>query len=429
MVNLQTCLLIISIIYLLSSNWGNLSIFNKPTTAIITISKLIICYIIFYYFSETLGLKRESDLYIYYNQALKLDGSLNSDTYSILNILLGNDSKYETTLSQLTLWERDFDYGLPNDNKTMIKIHLFLNLVLGKSILNHLLIIILLSITSLFILLKQLNTLVRNQKVLVFIPFLPSLLIWANGTYKENIAITIHLLIISILLKMNKNLNPKYLIQITLLCLIHLFVKPIYLFLILPFLLCFIIYKTTPLKKKINRLFILSVISILAFLTLNENKTYHEKDEYKYGNKFNPIKMIEYKQDDFFYEAYHNNAKTLVKLTPLKINNLSVFKSSYDAVINVFTLPSLLYPKKFESIPFIFENLLLYFLIIISLKNYKTLTFFPEDKFFLLAGITLCFFAGISTPVLGVLIKFKSLGYIYLVIGMIKLNFQKVVNE
>lgn len=429
MFNLQTCLLLIFLIYLISNNWLNISVFNKITTSFIIISKLTICFFLFYYFSEILHLEKESDLYIYFNQALKLEGSLVGNKYSILKIILGNEENFNLTLSQLSLWERDFDYGLPNDNKTMIKIHLFLNLFLGKSIINHVFFFTLVSMTSLLLLIKQLKPIVKNHKILFLLTFLPSLLIWANGTYKESIAISIHLLIITTLLKFNSKINLKHLIHLALLCFIHLFVKPIYLFIIIPFLLCLIIYKLTHFKKWVNRLSIIIGTSSLMLFSLYNYKSNVEKDEFKYGNKINLLKMIEYKQDDFFYEAYHHKAKTLVKLTPLKTLNYSVIKSSFEAISNAFSLPSLFYPHKIEAIPFIIENLILYTLLFLILINYKKVVLIPEDKFLLLSGIAICFFSGIITPVLGVLIKFKSLGYIYLFIGLIKINFQKTSNE
>jgi hypothetical protein len=59
-----------------------------------------------------------------------------------------------------------------------------------------------------------------------------------------------------------------------------------------------------------------------------------------------------------------------------------------------------------------------------GLKNNRFQNLKPIDKFLFLSGITICLFAGIITPVLGIVLKFKSIGYLYLIIGLIKINFQ-----
>ncbi len=426
MFNTQTIIITLVTICLLSYNWGGISVYSKKATTILFCSKIIISFTIFYYFSTYLNLDKKNDLYVYYNQALKLYDSLNGNAKSVFSILIGNTQEYKSILNQLTSWKRDFDYGIPNDNQTMIRIHLSLILIFGKSILNHLLLFHLVSFTAILLLIKFLVKQLNIRKELLLILFiLPSITIWSNTTFKESIALSIHIFMIFTLLKIDQNWSLKYLITLVVVCLIHIVIKPIYLIAILPYLLSFLIYKRTKIKYWLNRIIIVVIIVTSVIISLSFNHSDIEKDEYKYGNKFNLFKMIEYKQDDFFYEAYLRKAETLLRLTPLKIENLSFLSTLRDSILNVFFTPSFFYPSKLIAIPFLIENIILYLFIFIGFKKRKFQNIEPIDKLIFLSGITICIFAGIITPVLGIVLKFKSIGYLYLLIGLLKINFQK----
>jgi hypothetical protein len=429
MINAQTILLILLLFYFISNNWFNNSIFNKKETTFIFISKLVTSTFLFYYFSDILQLENKNDLVVYYNQAIKLHGSINGNFTSILNILFGNDEPFNTILSSLSYWERDFDYGLPNDNKTMIKIHLFLILTVGKSILNHILIFNIISFYCYLKLCKSLFHLNIHKTVLVFIAFLPSLLIWTSSTYKESIAISLHLLIISIIIDLSVKKDLKKMFVLFLLLCLHVFIKPFYLILILPFTLVLVIKLFSQNLKWLNRSIIISILIItsISALTFKEHKS--TKDEYKYGNKFNLYKFIEYKQDDFFYEAHHRKAKTILKLNRIEPTLKSSILTFKNVILNTFLTPSFIFPKKFISIPFLVENLILYLLFFYVLFQKRSFFDSNENTFLILGGLSICLFSGLITPVFGNLIKFKSIGYLYILLAFIKINFQNKTTD
>lgn len=425
MLNFQTIFLIIIIIYLISINWLNISVYSKLTTFGILSLKILIGLTVFYYFVHHLNLGIKNDLYIYYDQAIKLYDTLHGDLKAISSIIIGNENQYQKNLSQLSLWQRDFDYGIPNDNQTMIRIHLFLILIVGKSILNHFLIFQLVTFNTILYLIKvMVNNLYINKNYLLVLFILPSITLWNSGTYKEGLALSIHALLISLTFKLKNLITIKNIALFTSLCLLHIFIKPIYLIAISPFIIGYLLYQKTQTVKYLNRIIILISITFITLLSFLHNNSEIEKDEFKYGNKFNILKMIEYKQDDFFYEAYTRKAETLLKLTPIKFNDFSFVFTFKDAIFNVFFSPSLSHLTNLLGIPFLIENLFLWFLILFSLKNKRFRKINNEDKFLLLSGITICIFSGMISPVLGTVLKFKSIGYLYLIVALIKLNFQ-----
>lgn len=423
--NFQTIFLITIIICLISNNWLNISVYSKLFTLGIFCLKILFGLAICYYFVFHLKLGKKTDLFIYFNQAAKLFDTLNGDLKSIISIIVGNESQFQKILSQLSLWKRDFDYGIPNDNQTMIRIHLFLILLVGKSILNHFLIFLLVSFVTILLLIKVIvNKLFINKNYLLVLFILPSLTVWNSATYKEGIALSIHAILITIIIKFKEQINIINLTSLVFISFLHVFIKPIYLIAISPFLICYLLYQIIPILKYLNRIAILISIIIITIFSFFHNNSGIDKDEYKYGNKFNILKMIEYKQDDFFYEAYTRKAETLLKLTPIKFNDFTCIVTFKEAILNVFFSPSLPNITNLESIPFLIENLFFWFLILYGLKNKRFWKISTGDKFLLLSGITICIFAGIISPVLGTVLKFKSIGYFYLFIALFKLNFQ-----
>jgi hypothetical protein len=210
---------------LFSNNWANISSFSKKTTLLIFCLKLFISLALFYYFTEYLNFGKKNDLYVYYNQALKLYETLNGNSKAVLSILIGNNEEHQSVLNQLSFWKRDFDYGIPNDNQTMIRIHLFFLLILGKSILNHLLIFHIISFTTILLLIKTLVNQTNIRKdILLILLIIPSIAIWTNSTYKESIAISIHTILITLVLKINQKFELKKFIILLLICAEHLLI-------------------------------------------------------------------------------------------------------------------------------------------------------------------------------------------------------------
>ena len=225
MFNIQSSIIIAIIIYLFSNNWANISSFSKKTTLLIFCLKLFISLALFYYFTEYLNFGKKNDLYVYYNQALKLYETLNGNSKAVLSILIGNNEEHQSVLNQLSFWKRDFDYGIPNDNQTMIRIHLFFLLILGKSILNHLLIFHIISFTTILLLIKTLVNQTNIRKdILLILLIIPSIAIWTNSTYKESIAISIHTILITLVLKINQKFELKKFIILLLICAEHLLI-------------------------------------------------------------------------------------------------------------------------------------------------------------------------------------------------------------
>ena len=227
--NFQTIFLITIIICLISNNWLNISVYSKLFTLGVFCLKILFGLAICYYFVFHLKLGKKTDLFIYFNQAAKLFDTLNGDLKSIISIIVGNESQYQKILSQLSLWKRDFDYGIPNDNQTMIRIHLFLILLVGKSILNHFLIFLLVSFVIILLLIKVIvNKLFINKNYLLVLFILPSLTVWNSATYKEGIALSIHAILISLIIKFKDQINIINLSLLAFICFLHVFIKPIY---------------------------------------------------------------------------------------------------------------------------------------------------------------------------------------------------------
>ena len=93
--------------------------------------KLLFSYLLIWYYRDYLDFGDTADLFIYYNDSLLVNNSnyigLLEKLKIVLNITSNQDS--QTILKSIGYWEREFDYGFYNDNKTMIRLNILMNFI------------------------------------------------------------------------------------------------------------------------------------------------------------------------------------------------------------------------------------------------------------------------------------------------------------
>lgn len=87
-------------------------------------------------------------------------------------------------------WTREFDYGLFNDNRTIMRFNAIICLISQGNIFVHIVAMAFLSFIGCFVLFKALQSFLKTNKwLLIFASFLvPSCLFWTSGLLKEGLA-------------------------------------------------------------------------------------------------------------------------------------------------------------------------------------------------------------------------------------------------
>jgi hypothetical protein len=389
--------------------------------------KIAVMFTGIYFFSDYKGYGESSDIYSFFNAATRI--TKNVSLFDQFKIIFQITPSKETTnyLNHLTYWNKDFDYGLPNDNQTMIKFSLFLNGIGLNNYHTQALISTYISFVGVVIIFKSLYILSKQTLIhLLFITLSPTLLFFCSGIYKESILIFYIGILIRILISRRK------LIYTGLFILIYSLypIKPYFFLIITP---AVILYVFT---KKINfRISILfnSALYIGLFFTLVLYSSFQEKnitkDDVKYGKVFDPIKMITYKQDDFLDDAIEKKSKLTKTVKVLEKNNSHVYSAIPIGMYCGWLQPSLFNFSSKSFLLFSIEYTILFILMILFfIQIIRRKIFFNNELAFMLTiCIVYCTFIGMTSPIIGNLIRFKTpiMPFMYCMISQI--NFKRLL--
>lgn len=380
-----------------------------------------------YFFSDYKGYGESSDIYSFFNAASRI--IKNVSTLEQFKIIFQIKTSNETTnfLNHLTYWKKDFDYGLPNDNQTMIKFSLFLNRIGINNYHTHALISTYISFVGVLILFK--NLYIHSKQTLInllFITISPTLLFFCSGIYKESILIFYIGILIRILISKRK------LIYLGLFILFYSLypIKPYFFLIVTPAIIVFLF------RKKINfkiSILLHSAFYIGLFFTFVFYSSFQEKniskDDVKYGKVFDPIKMITYKQDDFLDDGFEKKSKLTKTHKVLEKNNTHIYSAIPIGIFCGWLQPSLFNFSTKSFLLFSIEYFILFILVVLFVVQIvrKKIVFNNELAFILIICIVYSTFIGITSPIIGNLIRFKTpiMPLIYYMISQI--NFKRLL--
>lgn len=346
----------------------------------------------------------EADIYKYYIDGKVLFSSIGESFTDYLSMLTGINSgspHLDKYYLQMDFWSKSYDYGLINDNRTMIRFNALLSIFSFGYFHVHNVFIAFLSFSGLFAVFKTFYPYFR-QKIygLIFSVFLvPSVLFWASGMLKESLFIFgFGFLIYSISRLPDKKYSHSILIVILL---YFLFLIKFYILLAaLPGLLCTVILFSF--KRLHPALTVLTVHIIIFAVFFNFHRIFPD---------YNLPLITSTKQHDFIEMINRiEDAGSRIELPVLKPDFFSFLANSPNALYN-----SLMRPHIFEihspiAAPAAIENLFILiagiFTVIFSKSQSEKS--FPWLWFCISFVFILFILCGLTTPVLGALVRYKT---------------------
>jgi len=252
---------------------------------------------------------------------------------------------------------------------------------------------------------KRLNPIILFWGLILF----PSIMLWSSGILKEPLIIfSIGLILQSFGVYNNKKWFSLILVVFGLAII---FKVKFYVFIcFLPALVSFAISQ----NWKIKPLKVITLISIFLNFLLVILSTLK--------NSYNPLVILSNKQNDFIKLAEILNAGSSFKMASIDPNFVSFFSSIPMGIINGFFRPFPTDINKIIHVLPLIENIFLYVLIIylvyklFSLKiNFEKvyLNVLLNSVFFISLLFTI---TGLSTPVIGALVRYKLPGTIFIII-------------
>ena len=386
------------------------------------ILKILVSFILFFLYSYYYTNRSEADTFRYFDDSAILYNSLHNNPTDFFKMMsgIGIDNHYfdENYFSKMNNWYRSYENGLINDNRLVIRINALIRIFSFGSYHIHAVIFNFFAFIGAFELSRLFFKISKTKWKSYIAAFLiPSFVFWSSGVLKETLLIGL----------LGIWLNRAYLIWhneisfknsvLVLFGFFFLFVLKIYV------LLAFspvIIYWSINKIIRDWRFSLFLTFTAFAGILLITPLVFHQID---------PLHILVQKQHDFINLAETFDAKSKIELFYMEESYLSFLNAAPIGFINSFFRP---YPWDINSflvlLPFL-ENLLLLVLLIFTCIYRNKL---DKNQFeFILSSIIfiggLYVVIGVSTPVIGAIVRYKIPGLPFVFICLlIILNQNKI---
>ena len=415
------CLLII----INKSNFFYLEGIDKRMVYLVFILKNFSGVAIAFIYSSNYSNRMTSDIFYFFDDSKYLFELLVKSPVDFFKIVfnLSDQNVSKEFLSQLNYWNRSADYGVPNDNRTIILFNVFCRFFSFGVFHVHTVFICFLSLIGQVALYITFYNIMKEKKwILFFCCFLiPSVMVWSSAVLKDGLLFFAFGLYVYYLFQLIvEKFTIKNLIVGIILFFFCAFIKGYTLFATIPATLCFVYFKFFSFKR-----FYLKVLLIhLASLVFIFNLKFILKD-------YDVLYMLFIKQKDMINTGIQANAGSLVYI-PRISSFINLILNSPYALFNSIFRPHVFEIKNPLYLVPAFENCLLLFGIIVSIFNFKKpeKNYYPLILFAFSFSIFMMLLIGHTVPILGSSTRYRSivLPFIFLLIFLF-IDFEKLVNK
>ncbi|MCS6933860.1 MAG: hypothetical protein NZM35_01740 [Chitinophagales bacterium] len=375
--------------------WISLLLFNLKF-----ISGVCLWWIYTFYYTKT----EFNDVHKFYRDALILYEAASENPKVFLHLMIADNStafsnpEYRYYLNRMRNWFRNFDEAPVNENRIVIRSHALLMFLSGKTYLVHVLWMCFISYLGWLLFLTPISkSATPSQNVFLLASMLmPSVLAWSSAVLKEPyLVLGMGLLINGMLSYGNSGIK---LFKILSGFLLLLYVKFYVLACIAPAALAYSLFPKISKPLLVMSKYI-TVIAVTFFILIVMAKY----------SKYDLFKILANKQEHAIREAVYFEAKSIIKIKEIH-GAEDVLMAAPVGLWNAFTRPYLWESKKIivwvSAIETFFILLFsLWLLYQIYMRQHK-----PDNTVIFLITVSLCYFTliGISTPVLGNLVRYRS---------------------
>jgi len=326
---------------------------------------------------------------------------------------IGNDNAYfdKHYYSQMNHWMRPFGSNYYNDTHIMIRLNAFMRFFSLGHFHVHNVFMNMISLVGIMALYRSFRKVKGIDQTLLFfgVALLPSILFWSSGVLKEGMIIfSLGLLFLSI----NRYHSGNRVIHSLLILLSAYLMIRLKFYVLLALIPGFIAYVTIKFFN-FRRLFIWHLIIPLFLVGLALNLKYISPE-------IDVMKMMAEKQTEFICLAEYMNSGSQITLGKLTENPISLFINIPSGFANSLVRP---YPWEVDSLFTAFsflENLFIIILAILVVRNREQLDAETLNLFYCCISFVLILFImiGITTPVLGAMVRYKVPGNLLLIAAL-----------
>lgn len=344
-----------------------------------------------------------ADLYKYYKGGIAIWEATEGNFMDYLRVVTGfqgDMGHLHEVYSKTEHWTRMYDYGLFNDNRTMIRFHALVCLISFGNIYVHIVAMAFLSFIGAFALYKALAIISDANKYSLFFAaiFIPSCLFWTSGMLKEGLTMFSLGFMFYFFVKFRESYKFSDFFLLLLFAAL-LFISKIYVLpAIAPALIFFFISKNMRKKHQLYTFFGVIIIFI-AFIFLS-----------RFIINYDIPATIAGKQNDFInYTSIAEDKGSTIEIERLKPTAGSFIKNMPNALINTLFRP---FPTEINSMLILLaflENLFIILTFVLMILYFKKINSGRLNLvlFALMYSLVMFSLVGLSTPNIGAIMRYK----------------------
>ena len=379
------------------------------------LAKVVCGFLVYLIYAYYYGNRIEADTFKYFDDSYYLYEALYSKPVDFFKMLFGIncDGTYFDQLyyDKMNNWYRAYENSLYNDNRLIIRVNAVLRIFsFGNYHVHSIILNFIAFIGSVGMARFFLHYVQSKWKVYVAVFFIPSVIFWSSGILKESLLLFAMGLFCYFIYRLviHKNWINLLLLIIPFLLLVLL---KFYVFVaFFPAILGWYFSETTQLKWRAYPL-LFGVLTLVAVVLGYLNPSY------------NFIHILVRKQHDFINMSIAFHVNSAIQMDYLSEDIFSVLKAVPFGIINSLSRPWPLEIKNALFVPAMLENLILLVLLVVAVlqkvknpvRSVNFIAFCFLFTFFLYSII------GISTPILGALVRYKIPAMPFLVIAILSL--------
>jgi hypothetical protein len=383
---------------------------------------LLMYFIYTYYYTD----RSTADIFRYFDDSKVMYDALWKHPVDYFKMLtgIGNDSAYfDLYYKHMNNWYRVFESNIYNDSHTIIRFNAALRLFSFGYFNVHTVFMCFISLTGLVALYKFfVGYLADKKKELFFAIFLlPSVLFWGSGVLKEAILLFgMGMLLYNLEKLTREKANPGAIIWFLFSLLLLIYTKYYIFIILIPLLVAFLWCKYTDQKRSLLKYTLVLLVYIAVGLNIH-----------LIFPGYNMLEIIAQKQNDFIGLAKAMHSGSLLTDYLMQPNFLSLLRDAPFAFYNTLVRPYIFEADSMLILLPALENLLIFAVmalcLIFSLRKIPHKPVLLLCLFFFIGTYTL---TGLTTPVMGAMVRYKVPAMPFMLIFFIMLlNKEKLYSK
>ncbi len=376
----------------------------KYIPSVIFILKFAAGISVYLVYAHFYGTRHSSDIFKYFDDGNIIYSALHQNPVDYLRMLTGIGGKaphLDPYYYTCNFWIKPFNYGLINDNLIVIRFNALIRLISMGNFHIHTLFMSFLSFTGLWAIFKVFEKVFIRQiwGLVVVVFFIPSVYFWTSGLLKEGILMFAFGLLLYFVKQLDlKKFQPKYLLGILIMVFILLLSKFYVLVAAIPGIVYVLLTKNQTRKYR--------MLKFIAVHLIYFSLAWFSKP--LFGISFPEI--IAQKQNDFItYSDSLKHVGSKIDLKPIEATISSMLKATPQAFFNTLFRPTLFEANNLMMLMAALENLLIVIALLIGIVFFTSKRLSNNWLWFSISFTLILFvLSGLTTPVLGALVRYKA---------------------